>query len=132
MPRSKVPDMIRAIEAIAERYQVPIVNFGHAGDGNIHVNLMVDLGQPKMRETVDLALADLFRATVDLGGAVSGEHGIGTAKAPFIGMELDPPTLAAMQAIKRALDPNNIMNPGKIFPPPSAADAPGEPHSPRP
>ncbi len=132
VPRSKVPDMIRAIEAIAERYQVPIVNFGHAGDGNIHVNLMVDLGQPKMRETVDLALADLFRATVDLGGAVSGEHGIGTAKAPFIGMELDPPTLAAMQAIKRALDPNNIMNPGKIFPPPSAADAPGEAHSPRP
>ncbi len=122
VPRSRVPEMIRAIEAIGQRYSVPIVNFGHAGDGNIHVNLMVDLAMEGMRATVDRALSDLFQATVDLGGSVSGEHGIGIAKAPFIGKELDPATLATMQAVKRALDPNNIMNPGKIFPqPPEAA-----------
>ena len=121
VPRSRVPEMIRAIEAIGQRYSVPIVNFGHAGDGNIHVNLMVDLAVEGMRATVDQALSDLFQATVDLGGSVSGEHGIGIAKAPFIGKELDPATLATMQAVKRALDPNNIMNPGKIFPQPPTA-----------
>jgi len=116
VPRSLLPDMIRLLEDIAARYGVPIVNFGHAGDGNIHVNVMVDLDQPGMPETVQRVLDEIFRAVVRLGGSVSGEHGIGTAKAPYIGMELDQPTLAAMQAVKRALDPNNIMNPGKIFP----------------
>jgi len=115
VPRSKVPDMIRALEAISTRYGVPIINFGHAGDGNIHVNVMVDLKESGMKEKVQQALNDLFRTTVALGGSVSGEHGIGTAKAPYIGMELDRATLATMQTIKKALDPNNIMNPGKIF-----------------
>ncbi len=116
VPRSKVPDMIRALEAISTRYGVPIINFGHAGDGNIHVNVMVDLKESGMEEKVQLALSDIFRTTVALGGSVSGEHGIGTAKAPYIGMELNAATLATMQTIKKALDPNNIMNPGKIFP----------------
>jgi glycolate oxidase len=116
VPRSRVPEMIRALEDISNRYGVPIVNFGHAGDGNIHVNVMVDLDVPGMKDTVAQALNEIFRATVDLGGSVSGEHGIGTAKAAFIGMELDQATMAAMRAIKRALDPLNIMNPGKIFP----------------
>ena len=115
VPRSKVPDMIRALEAISIRYGVPIINFGHAGDGNIHVNVMVDLKESGMEEKVQQALNDLFRTTVALGGSVSGEHGIGTAKAPYIGMELDRATLTTMQTIKKALDPNNIMNPGKIF-----------------
>ncbi len=115
VPRSKVPDMIRALEAISTRYGVPIVNFGHAGDGNIHVNVMVDLAKSGMEETVQMALDDIFRTTVELGGSISGEHGIGTAKARYIGMELDAPTLATMQTIKKALDPHNIMNPGKIF-----------------
>jgi len=116
VPRSKVPDMIRALETIAARYGVPIVNFGHAGDGNIHVNVMVDLAENGMKETVQLVLNDIFRTTVALGGSVSGEHGIGTAKAPYIGLELDAATLATMRTIKKALDPDNIMNPGKIFP----------------
>ena len=116
VPRSRVPEMIRALEALSARYAVPIVNFGHAGDGNIHVNVMVDLHQEGMRETVQQILEEIFRITVSLKGSVSGEHGIGTAKAPFIGLELDAPTIAVMQAVKKALDPNNIMNPGKIFP----------------
>ena len=116
VPRSRVPEMIRALEALSARYGVPIVNFGHAGDGNIHVNVMVDLDQDGMRETVEQILTEIFQITVSLNGSVSGEHGIGTAKAPFIGLELDEATLSAMRAIKSALDPNNIMNPGKIFP----------------
>ncbi len=116
VPRSRVPEMIRALEAISMRYGVPIVNFGHAGDGNIHVNVMVDLAESGMKETVQQALDDIFRTTVELGGAISGEHGIGTAKASYIGMELNTATLAVMQSIKKALDPHNIMNPGKIFP----------------
>ena len=116
VPRSRVPAMIRALEAISHRFGVPIINFGHAGDGNIHVNVMVDLKVPGMEATVQQVLDEIFRITVELDGAISGEHGIGTAKAAYIGMELDPATLAAMRAIKQALDPNNIMNPGKIFP----------------
>ncbi|MCL2457418.1 MAG: FAD-binding protein [Desulfobulbus sp.] len=124
VPRSQVPAMIRALETISTRYRVPIVNFGHAGDGNIHVNVMVDLRQPGMEVTVRQVLDEVFRTAVGLGGSVSGEHGIGTAKAPYITMELDAPTLAAMWAVKQALDPNNIMNPGKIFPENLANDPP--------
>lgn len=119
VPRSRVPDMIHALEALSEKYSVPIVSFGHAGDGNIHVNVMVDLAVPGMQETVDQVLLEIFQTTVALGGSISGEHGIGTAKMPFISLELSPETLATMRVIKKALDPNNIMNPGKIFPEPT-------------
>ena len=95
---------------------MPIINFGHAGDGNIHVNVMVDLGLPGMQARVDGALKAIFRNTVALGGAISGEHGIGMAKKPYIGLNLDADTLAVMRAVKQALDPLGIMNPGKIFP----------------
>jgi len=115
VPRSKVPDMIRALDAIAQKYDVAIVNFGHAGDGNIHVNVMVDLKEAGMEQKVEHAVEEIFQAAVKLGGSLSGEHGIGIAKAPYLGMELDAATIAYMQTIKRALDPNNILNPGKIF-----------------
>jgi glycolate oxidase len=124
VPRSRVPEMIRALEEISGRYGVPIVNFGHAGDGNIHVNVMVDLAEPGMEATVEQVLQEIFRTTVALNGSISGEHGIGIAKAPYIGMELDRETMAVMRAVKRALDPNNIMNPGKIFPDLSDEDTP--------
>lgn len=116
--RSRLPEMIRALGALSRRLALPIVNFGHAGDGNIHVNLMVDLREPGMEARVAEALDEIFRTTVALGGSVSGEHGIGLAKQPYIGLELDPPTLAVMRAVKAALDPLGIMNPGKIFPDP--------------
>lgn len=124
VPRSRVPEMIRSLEEISKRFSVPIVNFGHAGDGNIHVNVMVDLAETDMEDTVETVLQEIFRTAVDLKGSISGEHGIGTAKAPFIAMELNRETLAAMRAIKQALDPNNIMNPGKIFPELSLENAP--------
>lgn len=116
VPRAQVPEMIRRLAEISARYGVPIINFGHAGDGNIHVNVMVDLGLPGMQARVDGALEDIFRNTVALGGAISGEHGIGMAKKPYIGLNLDADTLAVMRAVKQALDPLGIMNPGKIFP----------------
>jgi glycolate oxidase len=126
VPRSKVPEMIRALEEIAARHQVPIVNFGHAGDGNIHVNVMVDLRQPGMAATVEKVMDEIFQAAVGLRGSISGEHGIGTAKAKYLSLELDPATIAYMRTIKAALDPNNILNPGKIF----RGDQPLSPASP--
>ena len=115
VPRSKVPDMIRALESISSRYDVPIVNFGHAGDGNIHVNIMVDISQEGMEETVEKVMDEVFQATIDLNGSISGEHGIGTSKARYMPKELNSGTIECMKAIKTALDPNNILNPGKIF-----------------
>lgn len=116
VPRSKVPDVIRRIDAIARNYDIPIVNFGHAGDGNIHVNVMIDKEIPGMEEKAHSAIREIFQAALELNGTMSGEHGVGLAKQPYIGLELKPAQVAAMQAIKRALDPNNILNPGKMFP----------------
>jgi glycolate oxidase len=115
VPRSRIPDMILELERIAKEVDVPIINFGHAGDGNIHVNVMVDCSVPGEEEKVDQALEQIFKATLALGGTISGEHGIGITKAPFLRMELNDPTIKYMQVIKKALDPNNILNPGKIF-----------------
>ena len=116
VPRSKVPDVIRRIEKIGEKYGVKVVNFGHAGDGNIHVNIMVDKKIPGMEEKAHLAIRDVFQAALDLGGTMSGEHGVGLSKAPFIEQELSPDQIGVMKSIKLALDPNNILNPGKMFP----------------
>jgi len=115
VPRSKVPDMISKLERLSEKYGVPIVNFGHAGDGNIHVNVMVDLAEDGMQEKVDRVMKEIFHAAVSLEGSISGEHGIGTSKMDYLGMEVDSLTIDYMRRIKRALDPGNILNPGKIF-----------------
>jgi len=115
VPRSKVPDMISALEELSEKYGVPIVNFGHAGDGNIHVNIMVDLAEEGMEDTVHKVMDDIFRSALALEGSISGEHGIGTSKMNYLGMEIDSATVGYMQRIKTAFDPNNILNPGKIF-----------------
>ncbi|APG28070.1 glycolate oxidase subunit GlcD [Syntrophotalea acetylenivorans] len=115
VPRSRLPEMIRTIEAISDKLQIPIVNFGHAGDGNIHVNIMVDTAEPGQEQKAKQAIEEIFAATLKLGGTMSGEHGVGVTKAPYIPMELDPAAVAYMKAIKKALDPNNILNPGKIF-----------------
>ena len=115
VPRSKVPEMISALEELSEKYGVPIVNFGHAGDGNIHVNIMVDLAEEGMEDTVHKVMNEIFRSALALEGSISGEHGIGTSKMNYLGMEIDSTTVGYMQRIKTAFDPNNILNPGKIF-----------------
>ncbi len=116
VPRSKVPEMIRKIERIADKYQIPIVNYGHAGDGNIHVNIMVDEKIPGDHEKAEKAVVEVFEGALELGGTMSGEHGVGIMKAPFLDMELGNAVIDYMKTIKQALDPNNILNPGKIFP----------------
>ncbi|NIQ96084.1 MAG: FAD-binding protein [Desulfuromonadales bacterium] len=115
VPRSKVPEMIRRIDAIADRHGIPIVNFGHAGDGNIHVNIMIDKKVPGELEKAEAAIEAVFRDALDLGGTMSGEHGVGIAKAPYIPLEISEKAAEYMKTIKKALDPNNILNPGKIF-----------------
>jgi len=115
VPRSRIPEMIAQTEIISEKHGVLIVNFGHAGDGNIHVNLLFG-DRSGDDERVRGAVKDVFEAAIGLGGRISGEHGIGLAKRDYIGWNLDAPTLGMMRRVKRMFDPNNILNPGKIFP----------------
>lgn len=113
VPRAKIPEIIEFIDSVGARHDVQIVNFGHAGDGNIHLNVLPRKGQ---LEVAHQAVDEIFDKTIELGGRISGEHGIGTSKRDYIHKNLEPEAIAAMQAIKRAWDPNNILNPGKIFP----------------
>jgi glycolate oxidase len=116
VPRNKVTEMLKRLKKLSEESGITIVNFGHAGDGNIHVNIMVDKAD-KEEYAKGLGLVEhIFRDTLSLGGTISGEHGVGLTKAGYIGMELSKKELEIMQAIKKVFDPKNILNPGKIFP----------------
>ncbi len=115
VPRSKVPEMIRRIDAISAKHSVAIVNFGHAGDGNIHVNIMIDKKIAGELEKAEQAIEEVFKEALALGGTMSGEHGVGIAKAAYIPLEISEQAAVYMKTIKKALDPNNILNPGKIF-----------------
>ncbi len=117
VPRTRIPEFIRSVRSLAEKYNLIIVCFGHAGDGNIHTNIMLDRKNESERKRAGRAVEELFRIVLDLGGTISGEHGIGIAKSPFIELEVGAGGLEAMLRIKKALDPLNIMNPGKIFVP---------------
>ncbi|PZE21403.1 FAD-binding oxidoreductase [Paenibacillus xerothermodurans] len=118
VPRSQIPEMCRRLQEIKKKYNVHLVVFGHAGDGNLHPNIVADKSDKEEMGRVEQAVAEIFKAAVELGGTLSGEHGIGTMKAPFMEMELGAAGLEMMKRIKQAWDPNNIMNPGKIFPEP--------------
>jgi glycolate oxidase len=116
VPRGRIPELFAAIEELRQRFEIRIAAFGHAGDGNIHVNLMIDRTDPVERARAQDAARMLFERVVELEGSISGEHGIGFAKAPYIGIELSPEEIALMKRVKQAFDPNGILNPGKIFP----------------
>jgi len=116
VPRSKVANLLRQMEAISKKHNLIIVNFGHAGDGNIHVNVLIDRRKPGEEERAHVAVKEIFEATLGLGGTLSGEHGIGITKAPYLAMELGDMGVEVMKRIKQSFDPNNILNPGKIFP----------------
>ncbi|HHO47793.1 MAG TPA: FAD-binding protein [Desulfobacteraceae bacterium] len=116
VPRSRIPDLVRFTEGLAAGLNLTILTFGHAGDGNIHVNIMLDRTDQREAERGAAARAELFQFVVGLGGSLSGEHGIGLTKAEFVPLEIDANALKVMKNIKRMLDPNNILNPGKIFP----------------
>lgn len=115
VPRSKLPDLLRAIAEISERYGVKVPCFGHTGDGNVHTNVMVVDGKdPKQLEIGHAAIEEIFKATVELGGTLSGEHGIGLSKAPFMHLAFSEEEMNLFRAIKKAFDPNNILNNGKM------------------
>lgn len=115
VPRSQIPLMMKKLGEIREKYQINLVVFGHAGDGNLHPNILCDQRDQEEMKRVEKAVEDIFQAAIDLGGTLSGEHGIGTMKSPFLENEIGITGVDLMKRIKQSWDPNNIMNPGKIF-----------------
>ena len=115
VPRSKIPAMVRAIGAIGQKYGLDIGTFGHAGDGNLHPTILTDRRDEKQWHRVEQAIAAIFDQALALGGTLSGEHGTGLAKAAFLPNETGTGAIVYARRIKKALDPNNILNPGKIL-----------------
>ncbi|SMO92370.1 glycolate oxidase [Melghirimyces algeriensis] len=115
VPRSKVAAMVQAINGIARKYEVQICTFGHAGDGNLHPTILTDARDLEEMKRVEQAFAEIFQKAIEFGGTITGEHGVGMMKAPYLKWKAGSSGLNVMQSIKRALDPKNIMNPGKIF-----------------
>lgn len=116
VPVSELAHFIDFTQDLAKRYDIHIVNFGHAGNGNLHVNLLIDPDDPKQKQHAEHCLEQIFNKVLQLGGTLSGEHGVGLAKQAFISQEIAPESLQLMQQIKTVFDPNAILNPGKMFP----------------
>ncbi len=116
VPRSQIPNMVQRLKEIKDKYNVDLVVFGHAGDGNLHPNIITDKRDLEEMQRVEQAVEEIFEAAIELGGTLSGEHGIGTLKAPFMETELGEVGVDMMKRIKESWDPKNILNPGKIFP----------------
>ncbi len=115
VPRSRIPEMMRKLQEIGERRGHLIITFGHAGDGNLHVNVMTDERDPARMASALEAVRDIFVATVEMNGTLSGEHGIGITKSEFLPLEQSPELIELQKQIKAVFDPRNVMNPGKIF-----------------
>lgn len=114
VPRSKLPALLEKIAEISAKYNVTTPCFGHTGDGNVHTNVMVDKNDPEAVKRGYEAITEIFKATVELGGTLSGEHGIGISKAPFMSLAFSEAEMNLFRAIKKAFDPNNILNPNKM------------------
>lgn len=115
VPRSEIATMVEAISNIAKKYQVNICTFGHAGDGNLHPTCLTDERNKEEMERVENAFEEIFIKAIELGGTITGEHGVGAMKADYLHLKLGSEGIEAMKALKFAFDPNSIMNPGKIF-----------------
>lgn len=117
VPRASLPQLIRGVKEICGRFGITSICYGHAGDGNVHVNILKDrLDDASWERNADLAVREIFRLAVSLGGTISGEHGIGYSQKSYLPLAISPTELALMSRIKRIFDPNDILNPGKIFP----------------
>jgi len=115
VPRSMLPEALEKIYAIGDKYGMQVPCFGHSGDGNIHVNVMVkDKNDPIQMENGHKAIEEIFQLVVDMGGTLSGEHGIGTSKAPYMDIAFNDAEMNLFKSIKKAFDPNNILNPFKM------------------
>jgi glycolate oxidase len=115
VPRSRIPEMLDFIERLSRRSGFSIPTFGHAGDGNLHINVMLQQQTEEERRRGASVVREIFKKAVELGGTISGEHGVGYAKAPFIDLAIAQPAMELMKTIKRALDPHGILNPGKVL-----------------
>jgi glycolate oxidase len=115
VPRSRIPEMVTRIRGVGKKYDLRTPIFGHIGDGNLHPYLICDRSDPEMMERVRAAASEIFAAAIELGGTLSGEHGIGLAKRDYLNEGIDPLARERMLAVKRLFDPHNILNPGKIF-----------------
>ena len=116
VPRSRIPELIKGLNDIAEKYGVECQNFGHAGDGNVHTNVLKkNMNDQEWNEKIPRLVDEIYRLSITLGGTISGEHGIGLIRKPFLSMSRDKVQIELMKGIKRLFDPKNILNPGKIF-----------------
>ncbi len=115
VPRSRLPALVDGVEHLAKKYKLPVPTFGHAGDGNLHVNVMLDRRNPDEVRRAEALVEDLFTLTLDLGGTISGEHGIGIAKQRYLKRALGDDLYAYERAVKKAFDPDGIINPGKVI-----------------
>lgn len=118
VPLGRLAEVLRAIEEIGRHRGLPIPTFGHAGDGNLHVNVMYDAKQPDQLKAAHQAVSDVFAKVLSVGGTLSGEHGVGTCKLGYVGAEIDPVALELMRGVKKLFDPANILNPHKAIPEP--------------
>jgi len=124
VPRGRIPELFDLVGELRQASRLPIPCFGHAGDGNIHVNVMFDPADADQRARATAAVDRLFRGVVSLGGSITGEHGVGYTKSPYLGYELSPEVIALMRRVKSVFDPNGILNPGKIFAAPAVCSTP--------
>jgi glycolate oxidase len=115
VPRSRIPEMLAAIERIATAHELQVGVFGHAGDGNLHPTFVVDRDDPTAEARIDAARSEIYAAAVGLGGSITGEHGTGVARKRYLEMARGPDAVRVMRAVKAALDPNGILNPGKVL-----------------
>jgi glycolate oxidase len=115
VPRSQIPEMVKRIQDIAKKYNLTICLMGHAGDGNLHPNISCDLRDKDEAARLEKAVEEIFKAAIELGGTLSGEHGIGMAKSKYLPAVLNDPTIKFMQQLKSVFDPKNLLNPGKIW-----------------
>ncbi|MFH0794895.1 MAG: FAD-linked oxidase C-terminal domain-containing protein, partial [bacterium] len=116
VPRSKQLDVLRIMEDLEKKYGIEIIAFSHAGDGNFHVNFMLDEKKPEQKKMIDDAVRELFERAIALGGTLSGEHGIGNTKSRYLGIEYGQAEIEMMKKVKVLWDPLGLLNPGKIFP----------------
>jgi FAD/FMN-containing dehydrogenase len=121
VPRDRIAELVATVRRLGADHSVPVVNFGHLGDGNLHATFLIDPRRPGDRQRGDAAAAGLFETVLDMGGAITGEHGVGSTKLPYVERQLGPGTVELMRRIKASLDPRGLLNPMTKVPPRNGA-----------